>query len=418
MSNFDHDVAIIGSGPSGIAAATALSAAGAEYIVVYERETEIGGIPRHTHHPSFGLLVFKRPMSGPKFISALLRRCPNVRFETNTAITAIRSDGALEIATPTGIRTVRARHTILATGARETPRHARLVSGLRPNGITTTGALQQFVYSSKSRPFSRPVVVGTELVSFSALWTLRHAGIKAAAMIEENPRITAYRPAAMFARILGIPIQYCATISDIGGISDLNQITVDSQKFGRQTITCDGVIFSGRFVGENAIAQASHLRINATTRIPQMDQNWVSSDPAISIIGNASHPADAGDQCYLEGLKAGKYVAGLLAGNTRPAASYVAIVHDPAIKMTTPNIVRQNGGDICFDISMHVIKPYTGPVRVTCSDQVLYQKTHRCLPARRITLKKICLAANHINPGVEVKISMSSTDGHPDAVLL
>ena len=51
MSDFDLDVAIIGSGPSGIAAATALSEAGVKNIVVYEREAEVGGIPRHTPPP-------------------------------------------------------------------------------------------------------------------------------------------------------------------------------------------------------------------------------------------------------------------------------------------------------------------------------------------------------------------------------
>ena len=164
--SFDADVAIVGSGPSGIAAATALSKSGVKNIVVYEREAEIGGIPRHTHHPSFGLLVFKRPMSGPKFISAIRKRCPQVRFETSTTITAIRKGGELDIATSKGIQTLRARHIILATGARETPRHARLVSGLRPIGVTTTGALQQYIYGANTEPFRHPVIVGTELVSF------------------------------------------------------------------------------------------------------------------------------------------------------------------------------------------------------------------------------------------------------------
>ena len=97
MSDYDYDVAIIGSGPSGIGAATALSNAGIKNIVVFEREAQVGGIPRHTHHPSFGLLVFKRPISGPKYIRALLKRCPDVRFETNTTILALKPRGELDI---------------------------------------------------------------------------------------------------------------------------------------------------------------------------------------------------------------------------------------------------------------------------------------------------------------------------------
>ncbi len=385
MSSFDIDVAIIGSGPSGIAAATALSNAGVNNITVYEREADIGGIPRHTHHPSFGLLVFKRPMSGPRFIAAILKRCPQIRFETNTTITAFREGGELDFATPSGIKTIRARHIILATGARELPRHPRLISGLRPVGATTTGALQQFIYLSKTKPFKRPVIVGTELVSFSALWTLRRAGIKAVAMIEQNSRITAYRPSQLFARLLGVPIYYNMAVSDIGGLAQLNQITIKSPKSGRQVIACDGVIFSGKFVGENTIAKASHLELSPDTQLPLVDQNWLSSDPAISVIGNATHPADMGDQCYREGLKAGSYVAGLLNGKAKPTADYIAIRHDKDIKMTTPNIVRPSADG--FNISLHVSEHFTGSVRVTCGDQTVYQKSHRCMPARRITLK-------------------------------
>lgn len=411
MSRVDFDVVIIGSGPAGIAAATALSNAGIKDIVVYEREAEIGGIPRHTHHPSFGLLVFKRPMTGPKFISAILKRCPHVRFETNTTITAIRGCGELDIATPSGINTIRARHIILATGARETPRHARLVSGLRPIGVTTTGALQQFIYSASSKPFKRPVIVGTELVSFSALWTLRHAGIKAAAMIEQNPRITAYRPAALFARLLGVPIYHNATVTNIGDIARLDQINIDSPKTGSLNINCDGVIFSGRFVGENTLARASHLELSPDTQLPFVDQNWLSSDPAISVIGNATHPADMGDQCYQEGLNAGKYVVELLSGETKPAADYLVVSHSKDIKMTTPNIVRQNGdGDVKFDVSLHVTKPYTGRVCVTLGDQTLYQKSRRCLPARRITLKNIQLTNKHAEQKSKINISLGNEE--------
>lgn len=394
MSGFDYDVAIIGSGPSGIGAATGLSNAGVKNIVVFERETHVGGIPRHTHHPSFGLLVFKRPISGPKYIRALLKRCPDVKFETNTTVVTLNGDGRLEIATPSGIQTIRARHIILATGARETPRHGRLVSGLRPQGIMTTGALQQFIYSEKLRPFRRPVIVGTELVSFSALWTLRTSGIKPVAMIEEKPRITAYRPAILFARLMGVPV-YCNTrITDIDDIGELKQVEVENADGKRRALDCDGVIFSGKFVGDNNLARASHLVLNPATQIPQVDQNWLSSDPSVSVVGNTTHPADMGDQCYQEGLAAGQSVAEIL--NSTPShTSIISVTHDDGIKMTTPNIVRPSSvADTRIDICLHVTAPYKGLIEVKFGDHIVYQKTHRCMPARRIRLKNIMLEAS------------------------
>lgn len=402
MSNYDIDVAIVGSGPSGIAAATALSTAGVKDIVVYERETAIGGIPRHTHHPSFGLRVFKRPMSGPKFIAALVRRCPDVRFETSTTITALRPGGVLELASASGMRTIRARHIILATGARETPRHGRMVPGLRPQGVITTGALQQFIYSAQLRPFERPIIVGTELVSFSALWTLRHAGIKPVAMIETSPRISAYRPATMFARAVGVPIRYNTEITDISGIETLQSITTRALGNETETIACDGLIFSGGFTGENTIAAASHLGLNTSNRIPQVDQNWITSDPCVSAIGNAIHPADMGDQCYLEGAKAGAYVAQLLAGTTALDKAFAEIRHGEGIKMTTPSILRSdNFGEPHFDLCFHVTIPFTGTVRISQGEQVINEKSINCLPMRRITLRN-----NRFATGYPIDVSL------------
>ncbi|AZV78689.1 FAD-dependent oxidoreductase [Parasedimentitalea marina] len=402
MSSVDIDVAIVGSGPSGIAAATALSKAGFKNIVVYERETNIGGIPRHTHHPSFGLRVFKRPMSGPKFIAALVRRCPDVRFETSTTITALRPGGVLELASASGLRTIRARHIILATGARETPRHGRMVPGLRPQGVITTGALQQYIYSAQLLPFERPVIVGTELVSFSALWTLRHAGIIPVAMIETGPRISAYRPATLFAKAMGVPIRYNTEITDISGIETLTQITTRTRGIKTATIPCDGLIFSGCFTGENTVAAASHLSLNASNRIPLVDQNWITSDPCVSAIGNAIHPADMGDQCYLEGAKAGAYVAQLLAGNISLDKAFSEIRRGEGIKMTTPSILRSDiFGEPHFDLSFHVTAPFRGAVRISQGEQVLNEKSINGLPMRRITLRN-----NRFATGYPVDVSL------------
>ncbi len=413
MTRTDLDVAIIGAGPAGIAAATALMRAGIGNIAVFEREAEIGGIPRHTHHPTFGLRVFRRPMTGPDFIARIRRRCASVRFEVETTVTAIGPGGALEIATPTGLHRLRARHVILATGARETPRHPRLVPGLRPQGITTTGALQQFIYARGLRPFSRPVIVGTELVSFSALWTLRHAGIQPVAMIDSGARITAWRPAGAFARALGVPIHLHSRIEDIDGIERLERLRVQGPDGTMRDLPCDGLIFSGCFVGENTLARAGHLDLDPDNQIPRTDQNRLTSDPGISAIGNAIHPADMGDQCYQEGLRAGAHVAGLLQGRIAAPGPRAAlpIRHGDGIKMTTPSMLRgapgADGADIAFDLDFHVTRAHRGAARLLAGDRVLAEKRGHFLPARRITLRRVRIRPQDAPPGQALKLVLA-----------
>ncbi|HHB83464.1 MAG TPA: FAD-binding protein [Devosia sp.] len=384
------DVAIVGAGPAGIGAAVALDKAGIKDVVVFEREPRAGGIPRHIHHPTFGLLVFKRPMAGPRFIEKILARCQGVRFEFETSVMGIKPAGFFNIAGPEGIKTVRARHIIIATGAREKPRHPRLVSGLRPQGIMTTGALQKLVYGENLTPFERPVIVGSELVSFSALATLGSAGAKAVAMIEQNPRISAYRPAIGFSALMGTPIHYNSKIVDIGGKDQVEFVTIDGPK-GKRRIDCDGVIFSGDFVGETALTRTSHLANDGVSQLPLVDASWVSSDENISVIGNCVHPADMGDQCYLEGLKAGAHVGEKLGGTSREDKGvFVSISHDARIKMLAPGALRMKSGQsVRLDISLHVLSPFTGRIVVLQDGEVIYKKYHRCQPARRIVLRGV-----------------------------
>ena len=67
---------------------------------------------------------------------------------------------------------------MLATGARERPRPARLIPGDRRAGVYTTGQLQNLVHLQHGEVGTRAVVVGAELVSWSAVLTLRQAGCR------------------------------------------------------------------------------------------------------------------------------------------------------------------------------------------------------------------------------------------------
>ena len=61
------DVLIIGAGPAGIAAALELRKIGIDNVIIAERETEAGGIPRMCGHIGFGLSDLHRVMTGPAY---------------------------------------------------------------------------------------------------------------------------------------------------------------------------------------------------------------------------------------------------------------------------------------------------------------------------------------------------------------
>lgn len=305
------DVAVIGAGPSGIAAAVTLKKQGIKSVVVLDRESSAGGAPRHCGHTSFGLVEYFRPMTGPVYARRLTRTLAGHRIalRLNTSVTHILSNGRLTVATPMGMEQISARRVILATGARETPRSARLVSGGRMMGITTTGALQSMVYLNGQIPFKRPVIVGCETVSLSALLTCKKAGIQPMAMLEEaaTPKVT--WPFSLAPRYFGVPLYCSAVITGIAGRDRVETLSFADNAGQERELSCDGVLFTGQFTPESALARMGHLDIDPVTGSPATDQFGRCSDPAYFATGNILPPLNMAMNCWLAGKKTAMTVA-------------------------------------------------------------------------------------------------------------
>ena len=193
----DADVVVVGAGPAGLSAAVRLRERGVERVVVLDREPQAGGIPRHCGHYPYGVREFGRLMKGPAYARRNVAdaRAAGVDIVTGATVTALGEGPVLHVSTADGVHAIEASRVLLCTGVRETSRAQRMIGGTKPAGVVSTGALQGMVYLQSMRPFRRPVVLGTELVSFSALMTCRHMGIRPAAMIEPNGMTTARAPA-------------------------------------------------------------------------------------------------------------------------------------------------------------------------------------------------------------------------------
>jgi thioredoxin reductase len=406
-----RDVIIVGGGPAGLTAAATLAQLGVREIAILEREPEAGGVPRHCGHTGFGLRQFHRPLRGPAYARRLVERASAVEILTGVTVTALRPGGALDLATPDGPVRMAGKRVLLALGARETPRSARLVSGTRSWGITTTGALQQMVYLAGLRPFSRAVIVGSELVSFSAILTLRHAGIRPVAMIEEAPRITARRPGDLIARALfGVPVRTGTRLVAILGTDRVEAVEIERDG-RRETLACDGVVFTGRFVPEAALLANSHLRVDAGTGGPAIDQHWRCSDPAYFAAGNILRPIESAGFAASEGEFAARAIASSLADRLPAPAREVAVVATAPLRYAYPQRIALPDRETArLMLHARMARCARGELRLLANGREVWSHAGRLMPERRILVPANRLPFADLE---SIEVAFAETGGGP-----
>jgi thioredoxin reductase len=376
-------VVIVGAGPAGVTAARVLRAGGVNGILVLERNPEAGGLPRFCGHVGWGMLDFKRLWRGPTYARRLVESA-GVAIATDCSVVSLGAGGRIAVSTRRGIETIDARAVLIATGIRESPRSARLVSGTRPWGVTTTGAFQEMVYAGRQRPFARPVIVGSELVAFSALLTARHAGIRPVAVIEEGVRITAPRPGDWIARAcFGVPVLARTRLAEILGRERVEGVMVERAGVATR-IDCDGVIFTGRFVPEAALVRGSHLALDPGTGGPAIDNFMRCSDPAYFAAGNVIRPVEHSGMAAREGRDAADAILRALRSDLPDPGAAIPVSAGGALRYAYPQRVVPQDAPQAFHARAAAAR--RGQLRLVGDGRTIAARRVNALPERRLTI--------------------------------
>jgi len=362
-------------------------------VVVLERDVSAGGIPRQCSHPPFGIREFGRVLSGMAYARKLVAQAErfDVDIRVRHSVVALHPHGELSIATPEGPLTLRAQRVLIATGVRETPRSTRLVSGGRPGGIFTTGVLQSMLNLQHLKPCNRPLIIGTELVSFSALHTARAACMRPVAMVEAQSRVTARRPIDLYSRLLGVPLHYLTEISKVHGQNWVEGVTVRNAKGDLRDVDCDGVLFTGRFVPESSLVRGSHLELDPQSGGPVIDQFGRCSDPAYFAAGNLLRPVETAGWSFREGEAVAGWVSQDLLGNGETAktireAKRVRVSCTAPLKLVVPQMIVPDCSDGMQHLQLRMLTPVNGQLTVKADGQIIWQKPLSTLPERRVLI--------------------------------
>ncbi|HSU05087.1 MAG TPA: NAD(P)/FAD-dependent oxidoreductase [Acetobacteraceae bacterium] len=184
MSNERHELAIIGGGPAGMAAAITAAALGVDTILLDEQRSPGGQIYRNIEQISSAELQilgdeYRRgvELAGEFRASPALYRPQCIVWQTSP-------DGRIGITGPDGARMLLADRILLATGAMERP---VAVPGWTMPGVMGVGAVQALLKASGVVPDFPVVIAGSGPLIYLVAVQLARAGCTVAALLVTTP---------------------------------------------------------------------------------------------------------------------------------------------------------------------------------------------------------------------------------------
>ena len=86
------DLAIVGAGPAGLAAAVEAKRLGIKDLVVFERDERPGGILRQCIHAGFGLEKFNEELTGPEYANRYIKMAESSGIDISLDTTVLEID--------------------------------------------------------------------------------------------------------------------------------------------------------------------------------------------------------------------------------------------------------------------------------------------------------------------------------------
>lgn len=326
MSNksiLNPDLAIIGGGPAGLAAAIAAHDRGVKNILLIERDSFLGGILNQCIHSGFGLHRFKEELTGPEYAMRYIEMFKNrdIPYLLNTIVTDLAKDRTMTLmSSEKGLIKIRPAAVILAMGCRERSRGAMNIPGSRPAGIYTAGTAQRLINIDGLMPGKKVLIMGSGDIGLIMARRLVLEGAQILGVYEIMPKSGGLqRNIVQCLEDFNIPLHFSKTVSKIIGRDRLEAVIVqevdDKMRFLEGTeerIECDCLLLSVGLIPENELSRQAGIEMDPKTRGAKVDEKLMTSVDGIFSCGNVLHVHDLVDNVSKEAEKAGINAAAYL----------------------------------------------------------------------------------------------------------
>lgn len=318
-------LAVIGGGPAGMAAALSAYEKGIRDILVLERDKELGGILNQCIHNGFGLHAFKEELTGPEYAARYVDRIRQEKIPVllNTMVVDVQGGMPCQITAINrhqGMFRIEAGAVVLAMGCRERARGAMNIPGQRPAGIYSAGTAQRYVNIEGRMPGREVVVLGSGDIGLIMARRMALQGAKVKLVAEIMPYSGGLkRNIVQCLDDFGIPLRLSCTVTEIHGKHRVEGVTVAKvdEKLNpipgtMERISCDTLLLSCGLIPENELSRGAGAAMDDVTQGPVVNPRLETTAQGIFACGNVLHVHDLVDNVSIEARKAGGFAADYL----------------------------------------------------------------------------------------------------------